>query len=96
MSTTFQLTKEEQTIVSRGRNAGSSSSARKRGPKRLYGNNNDRKDIDNGGPEVYQDSTAIEALIGYLYLTDKSRCTDLLKFVSNELDQMDVEEGVLR
>jgi 23S rRNA maturation mini-RNase III len=91
----IQLTKEEQTIISRGRNAGSSSGGRKRGPKRLYATNNGKKS-EAGGPEVYQDSTAMEALIGYAYLTDKERCTELIKYFADELDMMDDEENVAR
>jgi 23S rRNA maturation mini-RNase III len=89
------LTKEERNIVSRGRNAGSSSGGRKRGPKRLYGSN-DGKNSENGGPEVYQDSTAMEALIGFIYLTDKDRCVEIMNFLSGELDTIDGEEGVMR
>lgn len=97
-SDTCHLTKEEQTIISRGRNAGSSTGGRKRGPKRLYGINDKKTSAagNGGGPEIYQDSTAMEALIGYIYLTDKSRCAEIMKFISAELDKMDVEEGVIR
>mmetsp|Transcript_2813 Transcript_2813/g.5258 ORF Transcript_2813/g.5258 Transcript_2813/m.5258 type:complete len:161 (+) Transcript_2813:863-1345(+) len=91
----FELTKEERNIISRGRNAGSSSGGRKRGPKRLYGSN-DGKDSTYGGPEVYQDSTALEALIGFTYLTDKNRCVEIINFLSEELDRIDNEEGVVR
>lgn len=94
-SDTFQLSKEERNIVSRGRNAGSSSGGRKRGPKRLYGSN-DGRNSENGGPEVYQDSTAMEALIGFIYLTNKDRCVDIMKFLAEELDKIDDEEGVVR
>lgn len=89
------MSKEERNIVSRGRNAGSSSGGRKRGPKRLYGSN-DGRNSENGGPEVYQDSTAMEALIGFIYLTNKDRCVDIMKFLAEELDKIDDEEGVVR
>ena len=91
----IELTSDEQTIISRGRNAGSSSGGRKRGPKRLYATNNGKKSAA-GGPEVYQDSTAMEALIGYAYLTDKERCTELIQYFATELDKMDDEEKVVR
>lgn len=32
-------------------------------------------------PAAYQDATALEALIGYLYITDRSRCTDILAWI---------------
>jgi len=91
----IDLSKDEQTIISRGRNAGSSSGGRKRGPKRLYGVNDGKKN-EAGGPELYQDSTAMEALIGYVYLTDTERCTELIEFFAAELDKMDDDENVVR
>ena len=89
----FPLTKQEQTIVSRGRNAGSPKK-KSRVPKRL---NNKSKDTSTTGqgPGVYQDSTALEALIGYMYLSDVERCNELLEFLSRILDRMDEEEGVV-
>lgn len=93
----FPLTKEEQTIVSRGRNAGSPKK-KSRGPKRLYGSGASGKNGQGSGPgpSAYQDSTAIEALIGYLYLIDGERCSELLEFVCDILDGMDEEEGISR
>ncbi len=88
-SDSFKLTNEENTVISRGRNAGSSSGGRKRGPKRLYATNSNEKG-SSGGPNVYQDSTAIEALVGYLYLTDECRCAELIRFFCAELDEMDM------
>eukprot|EP00555_Chaetoceros_dichaeta_P005475 CAMPEP_0198254718 /NCGR_PEP_ID=MMETSP1447-20131203/4994_1 /TAXON_ID=420782 /ORGANISM="Chaetoceros dichaeta, Strain CCMP1751" /LENGTH=273 /DNA_ID=CAMNT_0043940889 /DNA_START=70 /DNA_END=891 /DNA_ORIENTATION=+ len=82
------LTTMEKSICSRGRNAGSPSGGRKKGPKRLYGKK-DKGSSDVGGPEVYQESTALEALIGYTYLTDEARCLELLEFLDGELDGMD-------
>jgi ribonuclease III family protein len=90
---TIELTPEEQTIVSRGRNAGSASGGRKRGPKRLYSTT---KEDGSGGPSVYQNSTAFEALIGYLYLTNVERCKEILEFVRLEMDVMDKEGGLIR
>lgn len=89
------LTTMEKTICSRGRNAGSPSGGRKKGPKRLYGKKDKGSSVsDNGGggPEVYQESTALEALIGYSYLTDEARCLELLDFVNGELDAMDNDD----
>jgi len=90
-SESFELTQEEKIIVSRGRNAGASSGGRKRGPKRLYASNSNEKKSANGGPSAYQDSTALEALIGYVYLTDEKRCAELIRFICAELDKMDDE-----
>jgi ribonuclease-3 family protein len=30
---------------------------------------------------AYNDATALEALIGYVYITDKDRCTDILNWI---------------
>jgi 23S rRNA maturation mini-RNase III len=93
MLVSFELTERERSILSRGRNAGSPSGGRRsRGPKRLY------KSQTNGGqgPGAYQDSTALEALIGYSYLTDQGRCGEVLNFLSQELDVMDDDDGVIR
>ena len=97
------LTPEEQTIISRGRNAGSPKK-KSRGPKRLYNkssnniNNNNDNNISStsssstsSGPSIYQDSTALEALIGYSYLTNVQRCHEILEFIANILDEIDNE-----
>ena len=36
-------------------------------------------------PAAYQDSTALEALVGYLFVTDRSRCHELLSWMQNNL-----------
>jgi len=36
-------------------------------------------------PQAYQDATALECLIGYLYLTDSRRCSELLKWIRENL-----------
>jgi len=36
-------------------------------------------------PAAYQDATAFEALVGYLYLTDADRCDQLLRWVYDEV-----------
>lgn len=38
---------------------------------------------------VYQDATALEALIGYLYISDRTRCELLLNWIYAHLDQVD-------
>ena len=79
-----ELTAKEKSILNRGRNAGGSSSNRKRGPKRLYSKGND----GSNSASIYQDSTALEALIGYTYISNTSRCIELLEFIQKELDKI--------
>jgi ribonuclease-3 family protein len=38
---------------------------------------------------TYQDATALEALIGYLYLSDRMRCQELMNWIYAHLDQVD-------
>jgi len=95
-SSSFTLTPEEKIIISRGRNAGGKSKKKSRVPKRLTQSAKSNSNEVGGGPEIYQDSTAFEALIGYMYLTDGERCNDLLEFVCEEFDHMDGLEGIVR
>lgn len=37
-------------------------------------------------PAAYQDSTSFEALIGYLYISDRGRCTDLFNWLDTIVD----------
>lgn len=37
-------------------------------------------------PAAYQDATALEALIGYLYITDTKRCSQLLGWIQDTID----------
>ena len=87
MVKSFPLTPQEKSILKRGRNAGSSTSGRKRGPKRLYAKGSG----SSGGNDasVYQDSTALEALIGYTYIKDTERCLEMFDFIRGELDRLD-------
>ena len=86
--------------MSRGRNAGSSSGGRKsRAPKRFTSKTNSSEKGKGGGggsssnsPAVYQEATALEALIGYAYLTSDERCIKILKFCGDQLDIMDEED----
>jgi ribonuclease-3 family protein len=39
-------------------------------------------------PAAYQDATALEALVGYLYITDSRRCEELLNWINNNLDRV--------
>ena len=43
-------------------------------------------------PEIYQQATSLETLIGYLYLTDSARLTDLLQHLLLEPDLGDKGE----
>jgi len=70
----FSCTKQEEQIISRGRNAASGSSKNRR------------------DPTAYQDATALEALIGYLFITDSSRCRELLAWIHESLDNYDVKD----
>ena len=36
-------------------------------------------------PGTYQDSTAFEALLGYMYVADKQRCSELLQWLQPRL-----------
>jgi ribonuclease-3 family protein len=38
-------------------------------------------------PAAYQDSTALEAIVGYLYITDSKRCEELLNWIHNNLER---------
>ena len=42
-----------------------------------------------GGESMYQDSTAFEALLGYTYINDKVRFTEMISWIKIELDKMD-------
>ena len=80
MMESFPFTDKELSVLTRGRNASSGSRGRKRGKE--WG-------------AIYQDSTAFEALIGYVYLQDISRCFDLLDWIRIEQDGADEKEGIL-
>lgn len=65
----FELTNDENSILSRGRNAVSGSRNRK------------------SNPVAYQDATALECLIGFLYIDDRSRCCELLEWIKPHLGE---------
>ncbi len=66
----FDLTLREQQVLARGRNAASGTARNKR-----------RSD-----PVAYQNATALEALLGYLYIADPPRCQELLRWLRDNLD----------
>lgn len=39
-------------------------------------------------PAAYQDSTSFEALVGYLYISKQERCTDLLRWLEANIDDL--------
>ena len=74
MMKSFLFTGKERSVLARGRNAGTGSRGRKRGKE--WG-------------AIYQDSTALEALIGYSYISDRERCFEILNWIRNEQDKID-------
>ena len=39
-------------------------------------------------PAAYQDSTSFECLLGYLYISNKERCEDLLNWLDSIVDNI--------
>jgi ribonuclease III family protein len=52
-----------------------------RGRNAVSGSSRNRRN-----PSAYQDATALEALIGYLFITDRDRCRTLLGWIRSRLD----------
>ena len=73
----FPLTSTELSVLARGRNA--NLTARKKG----------KSANNSGGVSAYQDSTALEALIGYTYINDKQRFNEMMAWMKVELDELD-------
>jgi len=65
-------------------------------PKNIDMNQNDTTTVTSkntdpiGGVSIYQDATAFEALLGYLYMTNIDRCHELLQFVDHELHRRNI------
>jgi 23S rRNA maturation mini-RNase III len=55
----------------------------KRGRNAASGRNHNRRD-----PVIYQDSTALEAILGYLYISNPDRCSALLQWMDTHIDQV--------
>jgi ribonuclease-3 family protein len=51
-------------------------------------NSSTSKSNNRKNPKAYQDSTAIEALVGYLYITDKKRLEDLFNWMHVYLERV--------
>jgi 23S rRNA maturation mini-RNase III len=58
-----------------------------RGRNAVSGGSRNRRD-----PAAYQEATALEALIGYLYLTNTQRCAEIFEWIDNNMDRIYKEE----
>lgn len=56
------------------------------------GRNAAPKRPNRSNPEAYQQSTALEALIGYLYLTDLDRLEQLMNLIFVNLQELDMSQ----
>ena len=54
----------------------------------MRGRNSVTRSKNRRNPAAYQDSTAFEALIGYLHITDQKRCCELLTWLSDIVDDV--------
>ena len=45
-----------------------------------------------GTGSIYQDATALEALIGYTYLSNPGRCYEILHWIQGRLDEIDFQQ----
>ncbi len=52
----------------------------------MRGRNAVTKSKNRRNPAAYQDSTAFEALVGYMFITDKDRCQELLLWLESVVD----------
>ena len=52
----------------------------------MRGRNSVTRSKNRRNPAAYQDSTALEALIGYIYINDKTRCEELLAWLETVVD----------
>jgi hypothetical protein len=53
------------------------------------GRNAVTKSKNRRNPAAYQDSTAFEAYIGYLYISDQSRCAEVFKWLDEKVDMVE-------
>ena len=67
------LTTQELQVLNRGRNSAAGVASGRRGARK--------------NPGAYQDATALEALLGYLYITDIDRCTLFLQWIRNNIEE---------
>lgn len=54
-----------------------------RGRNAASSRNNNRRD-----PSAYQDSTAFEAILGYVYISNPDRCGELLAWIDAHVDHV--------
>lgn len=54
-----------------------------RGRNSAGNNSNNRRN-----PAAYQDSTALEAMVGYLYISNPLRCAELLQWIHRTIDNV--------
>jgi len=59
----------------------------------MRGRNAVTKSKNRRNPAAYQDSTSLEALIGYIYITDKNRCQELLAWLESVVDILEKDDG---
>lgn len=59
----------------------------------MRGRNSVTRSKNRRNPAAYQDSTALEALLGYIYMTDKNRCQELLAWLESVVDTREKESG---
>ena len=52
----------------------------------MRGRNSVTRSKNRRNPAAYQDSTSFEALVGYLYISDQSRCSELLNWLDSIVD----------
>lgn len=69
----FPLTPIEHSVLARGRNATLTASKKGKG----------------ANATAYQDSSAFEALLGYTYICDKHRFSEMINWMKKELDELD-------
>ena len=55
----------------------------------MRGRNSVTKSKNRRNPAAYQDSTALEALVGYMYIVDTTRCQEFLLWLENVLDKQE-------
>ncbi len=69
----FPLTPIEHSVLARGRNATLTASKKGKG----------------ANATAFQDSSAFEALLGYTYICDKHRFSEMINWMKKELDELD-------
>lgn len=55
----------------------------------MRGRNSVTRSKNRRNPAAYQDSTALEALVGYIYITNPSRCQEFLVWLESVVDNLE-------